>query len=354
MLPDQGGQGAAAVPQPPPPPPPPQQPQHEQQHQQHEQQQLSLAPEDDGAAGDSSPLYNKFQMEGHQGAFASMGDYLGGLHELIGAPTLDSAEPMAQPHNAMEAEHCSVRSGFGESDHRFGEFDSAGTVTTPRHEWLHVVHPNIAPALFTASAAAAAVGAQAAAAAGSMSGSAALEVRPKIPLAEFTDRDKMREKLLGSFASIGWDTTKLRLEHWPETLQDLDIRDAELIAARLYTGPAFVLYNTVLRSAGQSDQGLVQRGQFKGENTRPLRDKPARFGTTIHNINHACMKLSRLSGELEVHRGLAGTKLPPSMLKQGYKVGVEYAFMVRCTTILLGNGWPAISPCFGGCGGLSA
>eukprot|EP01050_Picozoa_sp_SAG11_P036424 SAG11_NODE_13858_length_636_cov_0.754190_1_plen_109_part_10 len=69
--------------------------------------------------------------------------------QLLGAPTADSTAEGARPYNVMEGEHCNKRSGFGESDRKFADFDRAGNHTTPRDEWLHVVYPDRAPVLFT-------------------------------------------------------------------------------------------------------------------------------------------------------------------------------------------------------------
>eukprot|EP01050_Picozoa_sp_SAG11_P008229 SAG11_NODE_716_length_7614_cov_63.924837_6_plen_119_part_00 len=53
----------------------------------------------------------------------------------------------------------------------------------------------------------------------------------------------MLEKIKIAFYKIGW--TDVANELTQSKLDDRGIEDAELIAIRLYTGPCFMLYNTV-------------------------------------------------------------------------------------------------------------
>jgi hypothetical protein len=113
-----------------------------------------------------------------------------------------------------------------------------------------------------------------------------------------------------AFYRIGWDKPAAALTQ--KELDKLDVTDAELISIRLYTGPCFMLYNTVLRALGNPEQpGVVTMGcgwdanrQWGGQ------DVCGRFVTTLHTINHGVIKLSWLSNAIQVHRGLAGMKLP--------------------------------------------
>jgi hypothetical protein len=107
-------------------------------------------------------------------------------------------------------------------------------------------------------------------------------------------------------------------------LDELDVRDGELIALRLYTGPCYILYNTALRGMGNGGRVPAYDPQFADLDVRGC------FVSTLHAINHGCLKLARLSPNISVFRGLAGMKLPEAFLQaddNGFMGGVEYGFM---------------------------
>eukprot|EP00965_Chrysotila_dentata_P144564 4775357-Pleurochrysis_carterae.AAC.2 len=90
--------------------------------------------------------------------------------------------------------------------------------------------------------------------------------------------------------------------------------EAELVAARMYTGPMFVKYNGVLRAPPANGEFL--------------------YVTTLHSINSCVIKLSKLTMATKVYRGVVGGSLPQSFLKpneQGVRGGVERAFMSTTT-----------------------
>ena len=66
------------------------------------------------------------------------------------------------------------------------------------------------------------------------------------------------------------------------------LQEEEFISARLYTGPLFTKYNAVLRGVGRgAAPSLIEaREQLCGDN---------RYTTTLHCINSAVIKLSKLS-----------------------------------------------------------
>ena len=75
----------------------------------------------------------------------------------------------------------------------------------------------------------------------------------------------------------------------------------EAIGARLYSGPMYEKYNLVLRSRSGNEYML---GRFKKEcqgNT---------YTTTLHAINSAVVKLSKLTQAVPVYRGQTKAKLP--------------------------------------------
>eukprot|EP00964_Phaeocystis_antarctica_P052885 scaffold30992_cov59-Phaeocystis_antarctica.AAC.1 len=97
---------------------------------------------------------------------------------------------------------------------------------------------------------------------------------------------------------------------------------AEIIGARLYTGPMFFKYNNVLRGL-ESDVPFL-RSQFEKlclGNT---------YATTLHVINSAVVKLGKLTFAGKVYRGVSGRALPEQFWKQnqyGVRGGIESAFM---------------------------
>ena len=94
----------------------------------------------------------------------------------------------------------------------------------------------------------------------------------------------------------------------------------ELLAARLYTGPMYHKYNLVLRA-------------FSG--VAFLREQCQRdcrgnlYPTTIHGINSAVIKLSKLQAAVPVYRGSTRAVLPASFFARdeyGLSGGVEFGF----------------------------
>lgn len=101
------------------------------------------------------------------------------------------------------------------------------------------------------------------------------------------------------------------------------LREEEVIGARLYTGPMYVKYNTVLRAAGENAPAQLK----KEAGILCMRNK---YTTTLHIINSAVLKLGKLTKAGTVYRGLSGGTLPEEFwLANDYGVsgGCEYAFM---------------------------
>lgn len=96
----------------------------------------------------------------------------------------------------------------------------------------------------------------------------------------------------------------------------------EVLALRLYSGPMYMKYNTILR---EFPEDLLKT--FKGN----------RYTTTIHLILSGILKLSRVQPipkERLVYRGLGGKRLPKEFYvrdKTLSKGGVEAAFMSTTT-----------------------
>ena len=119
----------------------------------------------------------------------------------------------------------------------------------------------------------------------------------------------------------------LKLDARNEQLEEIDMGKLcmqEFHAARLYTGPMFTKYNAVLRGLGES--GLLKSGTaLKEWMTKLCNDN--RYVTTLHCINSAIVKLSRLAKPQTVYRGIAGCVLPSEFWRGIGHGGVEFAFM---------------------------
>jgi len=96
------------------------------------------------------------------------------------------------------------------------------------------------------------------------------------------------------------------------------LRDAEIIALRLYSGPMYAVYNPILRP------GEDAAGSASTKNLYP---------TTIQLIVSGICKLCRVAeapDDLCVYRGLSGMALPAEFFEtdqQGFAGGVEASFM---------------------------
>ena len=124
-------------------------------------------------------------------------------------------------------------------------------------------------------------------------------------------------------------------QKWTERNQKLEElkQDAlvwqEVVAARLYTGPLFVKYNAVLRGIDSSSDYLKsEMKKYCAE--REGDTKINSYCTTLHSINSAIIKLSKLTLATAVYRGVSDKGLPEQFFKAnafGVRGGVESAFM---------------------------
>ena len=106
-----------------------------------------------------------------------------------------------------------------------------------------------------------------------------------------------------------------------------EVNRDEFIGARLYTSPMYIKYNAVLRGE-----------QFK-DNTKFAQEyaqlcKGNKYVTTLHAINEAIIKLSKLTKATTVYRGVWGGVLPDVCRKadeDGVRGGIEGGFMSTTT-----------------------
>lgn len=250
-------------------------------------------PDDDDTPDDT--YYGKFDG-GFDGTFADMSDYYGGLEKLIGECRKDVLL-------AMEEEHCNVKDGYGWSDGAFVT-SSYRVTTSPRQEWFFVADPNQV---------------------GDMSAGVdrdtgrARGFRSKVPPQQLLTN--AGELITKSFQDRGFNIVVKQ-----EEIESLPLLIEEIIAVRLYTGPMFELYNTCLRAFGSKPRGIVPAYS----QVYPGLSVEGRFVTTLHALNSAVLKISRLQPAMQVYRGISRMKLPKSFLeKNEHNVagGVEYGFM---------------------------
>ena len=122
------------------------------------------------------------------------------------------------------------------------------------------------------------------------------------------------------------------------------MRREEFLGARLYTGPLYLKYNAVLVSHPRSSfpfrltthvccVGIVTQRGLQFAYARPTFERLCKgnmYTTTLHAINSAIIKLSKLTSAGKVYRGVSGGLLPESCRKfnaHGIKGGVEGGFM---------------------------
>jgi len=142
-------------------------------------------------------------------------------------------------------------------------------------------------------------------------------------------------------------------------LSEPSLIDEEAIAARLYTGPLFVKYNSVLRGIKSDVPFLINqmlelccappeyaacqahasspggRGMTDSSPEASTAFERARaamntYTTTLHAVNSAIVKLSKLTYASKVYRGVAGRVLPEQFWnanEYGVRGGIEAAFM---------------------------
>jgi hypothetical protein len=117
------------------------------------------------------------------------------------------------------------------------------------------------------------------------------------------------------------------IDHVHAKFAALPISEPEVIAARLYTGPPYVKFNSSLRETS---------GAFSEEMTGHL--KGNRYVNAIYACNSMLRKasfVSKIPAGRVVYRGISGVKLPDKLLcleEGGGRGGVEYGFFSTTTS----------------------
>ena len=140
----------------------------------------------------------------------------------------------------------------------------------------------------------------------------------------------------------GKEMSKDFMEH--EMTKAAGLTLEEVIALRLYTGPAFQKYNQHLRGLSEARtekaaQGVGAPPLTLGGTRRAMRAKQERrYTTTIHAIASALKKVARVTPIPKggkVYRGMSGVRLPAAFEKldqYGCRGGVDLAFMSTSTS----------------------
>mmetsp|Transcript_16318 Transcript_16318/g.32639 ORF Transcript_16318/g.32639 Transcript_16318/m.32639 type:complete len:1094 (+) Transcript_16318:115-3396(+) len=112
----------------------------------------------------------------------------------------------------------------------------------------------------------------------------------------------------------------------------------EVIGIRLYTGPCFQKYNGKLRDAIKRLDELLKEGNSAIKAIETVQKESGRsYVTTIHVINSALIKISRITsilGNRKVLRGFSGLKVPDCFREPdeyGCQGGIEAGFLSTST-----------------------
>lgn len=239
-------------------------------------------------AASASELHQKFVDEagGFELEYAGLKSFFGGLEAVVGSPAV-------KVEAGMRREHCN-------SDDSLALFKTPNYQmwTTSRTEWWFVLDPEngLKELRLTEWPRESAE---------TIRGSA-MPREPR-PLSQFTD-------------VIGEINGRLK------AIEAAEIDRTEFIGARMYTGPCFVKYNSVLR-------GLQSSIPFFRNSMETL-CKGNKYTTTMHVINSAVVKLSKLTFASEVYRGVSGGRLPHHFRHAdvyGVRGGIDPAFMSTTT-----------------------
>ena len=231
------------------------------------------------AAATGAELHSKFVADGSafELSFGSLETYYGGLEALIGPPNPKLAA-------ALKAEHCDAA-------------DSSEAFTTPNYS---VTTTSATEYYFVADPAA---------------GLAALSLAAYPSEARCEAALRRTPRPLSAFAAAA-AALNARLE----AAGVASLLEEELISARLYTGPLFLKYNAVLRGYIPALAARARALTLGNEYT-----------STVHCINSALVKTSKLQAAATVYRGVSGGVLPPSFWQpdaaSNVRGGVEFSFL---------------------------
>ena len=201
--------------------------------------------------------------------------FFGQLHGLVGLPAATTLP-------ALRVEHCER----ADADVTF-EVGNYGTSTTSAQEFCFVASATPAPT----------------------------ETRNVYEVGTDVDRRRQPRPVKSYAAARAQADAKLAL------LGVASVSDAEFVAARLYTGPMYLKYNTTLRAVPGKDVALAKVFERLCCGNR--------YEATIHLISAAIAKLGRIQKAQPLYRAPGGVVPADFWRYSEYNVrgGVEYAFM---------------------------
>ena len=225
------------------------------------------------------------------------------MDKLIGPPRKDVVD-------AIREEHYAVPEGeFGASDEKL-ESPNYQVLFTPRQEYNFVMEPTFDRHT------------QMSAGKDQTTGEA-LPDREHIVLKDLLTQAV--ERMRGVFKEMKLSEDAIT----PELFAELQFTLPELGSLRMYTGPMFMLYNTVLRAMATKSKTVEYGGpSMLGKSVEK------KFTTTLHGINSGVIKLSRMQPACEVYRGVGGMRLPPAFVtpnSHNVRGGVENGFLSTTT-----------------------
>ena len=247
-----------------------------------------------GALAEKFVQTGKFTM-----GYGNLSHFFNGLETLLGPPAMvkdPEQGNVATIHMGMQVEHTL------EKDCAELFTSSNGVTTTSQIEWEFAVHPQARSHFLE---------------------EGGLEAKEEWPERkgfrdshpEWCRTPKPLDELLELLEVKA--NARLRAEGHAEVIKE------ELLGGRLYTGPMYQKYNAVLRGYGDAPGST-----FLADAARKL-TKGNRYVTTIHAINSAVIKLSKLSKAGKVYRGVCYGLLPEQFWKgdeSGVKGGIEFGF----------------------------
>ena len=233
-------------------------------------------------AATGEELSAKFRMEGgREMSLGALEHFFNGLEALIGPPLMADGSLLLQ----MKREHHDPR------DAEQLYTSSNGLSTYPPEEWEFVHNPDMSKVY-------AERGDRLEYGMGPLRDSKPEWCRQRLALASLLEAMASKNKALGECGYA-------------------PLMEEEVVGGRLYTGPMFTKYNTVLRSHSGVEYFRKLNSEMNRGNT---------YATTIHAINSCVIKLSRLQSVKSVWRGMSGMALPKRFLEKdarGVAGGIE-------------------------------
>jgi len=265
-------------------------------------------------AATGGEMNNKFASDpdSYSMSYGTQCEFFAGLEDLIGSP-----DPRVE--RAMMREHCNA-----EDSNIEWTTENYKVTTTPEIEW-HFVRGNGEDPKIARRArsmlASSALGSGKEAPPSPRLGQEDARSGWKWPEETVNTQHRRQWKDISDFKDV-FDGINAKLKEKGE--QPLEL--VEWIGGRLYTGPMFEKYNAVNRG------GAVKTGRQSEHMVKKFNDlcRGNRYCTTIHAINSALIKLSKLEKADKLYRGTQRGVLPDCFWHEdesGVRGGIEYGFL---------------------------